>query len=75
MASETKFWIGIQPCPEDRSIIAVSPEHAVAVRSLGSTGEARVYDTNGKRWVRLHKAECGIPGCRCALEFVTGRSK
>jgi len=71
MAKQTEqLWIGNQARPEDRTIIAVRPEHAQEIRSLAWGADARVYDTNGKRWVRLRQAECGLPGCRCALAFV-----
>ena len=71
----TKFWVGNQPNPDDRTPIQVNQSSAAMIeratqRALrGENFELEVFDLIRNRWVTVADESCGL-SCRCSLRFV-----
>jgi hypothetical protein len=64
------IYIGNQPDPGDRIKITLTEAEAQKLPGRGQAdARARVQDLSGT-WHYLQSADCGSPGCRCALEYV-----
>ena len=67
-----KLWIGTEDSPADRPTIVITREDYEKLPYKNAADWSRavtVQDQVTAREVKIRRANCGLPNCRCALEF------
>lgn len=68
-----KLWIGTAPDPAEWPTIVITKEDYSQLPAKNARNWDKVVEVQdqvtGQR-IRIRRAECGLPRCRCALEFV-----
>jgi hypothetical protein len=72
-SSNSQLWIGTSDDPESRMVITISAADCAKLPARGKPAKNEAIAltdlTTGKE-VFVRRANCGLPGCWCALEFV-----